>query len=269
MNEPFRHGDLCLLIDTRGRRYLIDLDDVGEFQYHAGTLPHRAIIGGPAGAVLRSSAGARLVAVRPRLADYILRMRRGPQVVYPKDLGPIVHWGDVGPGMTVLEAGTGSGALAMALVRAVGTTGRVISVDRRAEHTKHAREVIVRYFGEMPPTLELQTAEVEEVIEEVHPERLVLDLPEPWHAVAAATRGMTDDGVLTAYVPTVPQVQQLRDELRRSRRFTGTSTFEILQRDWVAEGRSVRPAHQMIGHTGFITVARRTAAAPNESEPGE
>jgi tRNA (adenine57-N1/adenine58-N1)-methyltransferase len=258
LSDTFRSGDLCLLIDARGRRYLLDLEENAEFQYHAGTLAHGEIIGAPPGSVLRSSAGARLTALRPRLADYILRMPRGPQVVYPKDLGPILLWGDIGPGMTVLEAGTGSGALTMALVRAVGPDGRVVSVERRSEHADHARRVIQRFFGEIPATLDLRVGDVEDLVGEVRPQRLVLDLPEPWNVVAPAVEGLADHGVLTAYLPTVPQVQQLQDELRRSKRFTAVSTFETLHREWVAEGRSVRPSHQMIGHTGFVTVAAKT-----------
>lgn len=216
------------------------------------------MIGRPPGVVLRSTAGARLVAVRPRLADYILRMRRGPQVVYPKDLGPLIHWGDIGPGMTVLEAGTGSGALAMALVRAVGPAGRVVSVERRPEHARQAREAIERFFGEVPPSLDLQVGEVEEVVAHVTPDRVVLDLPEPWRMVMPAAQAMPAGGVFTAYLPTVPQLQSLHEEIRRSHRYTDATTFEILQREWVAEGRSVRPAHQMVAHTGFITVAQLT-----------
>jgi tRNA (adenine57-N1/adenine58-N1)-methyltransferase len=258
VSDRFGDGDLCLLIDARGRRYLVDLHPAGSFQYHAGTVAHAEIIGKPPGEVLRSTSGARLVALRPRLADYVLRMRRGPQVVYPKDLGPIVHWGDIGPGMTVLEAGTGSGALTMALLRAVGPTGRVVSIERRREHTDHAVEAITRFLGGLPDSLELRVGEVEDFVAEIEPERIVLDVPEPWRVVAPAAEGMTPSGVFTAYLPTVPQVQTLQEELRRSRRFAGTMTFEILQREWVAEGRSVRPSHQMVGHTGFITVSRRT-----------
>jgi tRNA (adenine57-N1/adenine58-N1)-methyltransferase catalytic subunit len=282
VSAPFRPGEACLLVDGRGRHYLVDLDPNGVFQYHVGRLPHRDIIGSPEGSVLRSSGEGRLIALRPRLADYILRMRRSAQVVYPKDIGPILHWGDVGAGMVVLEAGTGSGALTMALVRAVGPTGRVVSVEERPDHAAGARAAIARFFGEIPGTLELRLGRVEEAVEEVAPDRLVLDLPEPWEVVGPAVAGMPDGGILTAYVPTVPQVQHLHDELRRSHRFLDVSTFEILFREWVAEGRSVRPATQMVGHTGFITVARKvcpgaplgsgedpTTTAPEATTPKE
>jgi tRNA (adenine57-N1/adenine58-N1)-methyltransferase len=259
VSEVFRPGETCLLVDGRGRHYLVDLEAGGTFQYHVGALALDQVIGRREGTVLHSSGEGRLVALRPRLADYILRMRRGAQVVYPKDIGPIVHWGDIGPGMTVLEAGTGSGALTMALVRAVGPTGTVVSVEERTDHAVGARAAIVRFFGTVPANLDLRLGRVEELVEEVAPDRLVLDLPEPWLVVAPAAAGLAAGGVLTAYLPTVPQVQHLHDELRRARRFADVFTFEMLLREWVAEGRSVRPASQMVGHTGFITTARKVA----------
>jgi len=258
VTAAFEAGEVCLLLDARSRTYLVDLVAGGRFQYHAGGVEHDDIIGNPPGVVLRTTSAARLVALRPRLADYVLRMKRGPQVIYPKDLGPIIHWGDIGPGMTVVEAGTGSGALTLALLRAVGPTGKVVSVERRPEHARHAVAAITRFLGELPSTLELRDGDVEDMIIDVAPDRVVLDLPEPWHAVEAAAEGLADDGVLTSFLPTVPQVQRIRDALRRTGRFAAPSTFEVLHRDWAADGRSVRPSHQMVGHTGFITIASKT-----------
>lgn len=258
MTRPFGPGEPCLLIDSKGRRYLLDLVAGRQFQYHAGTLDHDEIIGAAEGTELRSSRGSRLLALRPRLADYILTMPRGAQVVYPKDIGPILHWGDIGPGATVVEAGTGSGALTIALVRAVGPTGRVVSVERRADHAAHAREVIARFLGGIPDTLQLVEGDVVDVLPGVAPDRVVLDLPEPWTVVSAAAGAMSDGGVLSVYLPTVPQVQHLHAALRATRRFGDATTFEVLLREWRADGRSVRPASQMVGHTGFITVARHT-----------
>lgn len=269
MTEVFRPGEPCLLVDGRGRHYLVDLDPDGVFQYHVGALALNRVIGQAEGSVLRSSGEGRLVALRPRLADYILRMRRGAQVVYPKDIGPILHWGDIRPGMRVLEAGTGSGALTMALVQAVGPTGTVVSVEERPDHAAGARSAISRFFGELPPNLDLRPGRVEEAVGEVAPDRLVLDVPEPWLVVAPAAAGLADGGVLSVYLPTVPQVQHLHDELRRSRRFLDVLTFELLLREWVAEGRSVRPASQMVGHTGFITTARKVGLLGGEEADRE
>ncbi len=257
MNHPFRLGDSILLVDGKGRHYLVKLVEGGEFHYHRGVVPHAELVGRTEGCWVTSSGGGRLLALRPRLADYILKMQRGAQVVYPKDIGPILVWADVAPGMTVLEAGTGSGALAMALARAVGSEGRVVSVERRADHGAHARRAIRRWFGEVPSQLELREGLVEEAVAEVRPERLILDVPEPWHVVAPAADHLPGGGIFCAYLPTIPQTQTLVETLRGSGCFAEIETFETLHRTWKVAGRSVRPDHQMVGHTGFITVARR------------
>lgn len=257
--KPFQSGEPCLLIDGKGRHYLLKLDPTRQFQYHRGVLSHGDIIGLEEGSWLESSSGGRLLALRPRLADFILRMRRGPQVVYPKDIGPILVYADIAPGMTVLEAGTGSGALTMALSRAVGSEGRVVSVERRQDHADHGRKAIERYFGQVPANLDLRVGEVEEVMDEVCPERIVLDLPEPWHAVAKAAECQPGGGVICGYLPTVPQVQTLVEALGDSGAFAEIEVREFLFRDWNVSGRSVRPSHSMVGHTGFLVFARRVA----------
>ncbi len=253
----FAAGDPCLLYDDKGRRYLIELVPGKEFHYHRGLLAHDAVIGAPDGTAFESSKGARLIALRPRLADYTLKMPRAATVVYPKDVGAILVWADIGPAMTVVEAGTGSGALAMALARAVGVGGRVVSFERRSDHAAKARKLIGGFFGDVPPQLELREGDVEDGIAEVGPERIVLDLPEPWHSVAPAAEHLASGGVFCCYLPTVPQVQTVREALDGAGVFFDVMTFEVLHREWAVEGRSVRPSHRMIGHTGFITVARK------------
>lgn len=257
MSGPLAAGESVLLIDGKGRHYLVRLDPARSFQYHRGVLPHTELIGLTEGALVESSGGGRLRVLRPRLADYILKMRRGAQVVYPKDLGPILMWADIAPGMNVLEAGTGSGALAMALARAVGPTGRLVSVERRDDHASHARSTIERWFGRVPDHVELRVGEVEEMVAEVAPDRIVLDLPEPWHAAEAAATGQPPGGVFCAYLPTIPQIQTLVDTFDRLGAFGEVEVFETLHRTWNISGRSVRPDHTMVGHTGFVVVGRR------------
>ena len=259
-----RAGEPCLLIDGKGRQFLLKLDPDRQFQYHRGSLPHSEIIGLDDGSWVESSGGGRLLVLSPRLADYILRMRRGAQVIYPKDIGPILVYADIAPGQTVLEAGTGSGALAMALARAVGPSGRVVSVERRQDHADHARKAIERYFGEIPSWLELRVGEVEELVADIQPERIVLDLPEPWHAVEAAAVHQPAGGVFCGYLPTVPQIQSLVEALRATRSFAEIEVSEFLAREWNVSGRSVRPEHSMVGHTGFLVFARRVAPRPTE-----
>lgn len=258
----FAWGDSVLLVDRKRRRFLLKLVEGGQFQYHGGTLSHAELVGASEGSWLRSSAGARLLALRPRLADHILKMQRGAQVVYPKDLGPILVWTDIGPGMTVVEAGTGSGALATFLARAVGTEGRVVTVERRPDHADLALRGIKRWFGELPPQLEMRSGEVVPVVEEVQPERLVLDLPDPGQVVPVAAEFQPLGALFCAYLPTVPQLETLVEALNLSRRYAEIEVFETLHRDWQVTGRSVRPQHQMVGHTGFLTVARRVAERP-------
>ncbi len=253
----FAAGDPCMLYDAKGRQYLIELQAGRAFQYHRGVLAHDAIIGSEDGTVHESSLGARLVCLRPRLADYTLKMARGAAVVYPKDTGAIVVWADVAPGMTVLEAGTGSGALTMALLRAVGPEGKVVSVERRSDHAAKAAKLMRGFLGDLPEQLDLRSGDVEDHIADIGPDRIVLDLPEPWHSVPAAAEHLRPAGVFCCYLPTVPQVQTVRDALKAEPRFFDAVTFEVLQREWAVEGRSVRPSHRMVGHTGFITTARR------------
>jgi len=253
----FTKGDHCLLTDGKGRRFLLTLDPGATFHFHNGTVEHDRIIGLPDGSVVQSSLGGRLTAVRPRLADYILNMKRGAQVVYPKDLGPILIWGDIAPGLTVLEAGTGSGALTMALTRAVGPDGRVVSVERREDHAAHARRALDEFFGGLPANLDLRVGEVADHIEEVRPDRIVLDLPEPFGVVDAAAAHLPSGALWVSYVPTVPQVQQTSEALRQAGCFADLSSFEVLHREWNVDGRSVRPDHRMVGHTGFLTTARK------------
>ncbi len=267
MSVPFGAGDLCLLLDPRGRRYLIEIRPGQTFQYHAGWLRHDALIGVAAGSVVRSSSGGRIAVLRPRLADYILKMKRGAQVVYPKDIGPIIHWADVRPGDLVVEAGSGSGALTLALLRAVGDQGKVVSVEVRPDHLKHARGTVQRFLGGLPDNLVFIEGRVEEALADWSPDRVILDLPEPWEVAAPAAVAMAPGGILCSYLPTVPQVQHLHDALRRTHRFIAVDTFEVMQRNWKVAGRSVRPESLMVGHTGFLTIAHHAAEALDPDLP--
>jgi tRNA (adenine57-N1/adenine58-N1)-methyltransferase len=253
----FAEGDPALLIDSKGRHFLLKLDSGRTFQYHQGSIPHTELIGAEDGTWVESTGGGMLLLLSPRLADYILKMKRGAQVVYPKDLGPILVYADIAPGMRVLEAGTGSGSLTMALVRAVGPTGSVVSVDSREDHSTHARKAISRWFGgEVPPNLELRVGDVSDFVEDVDPERLILDLPEPWVVLDAAASHMSPGGVVSAYLPTVPQVQTTVERAASLGAFAEVEVSEFLMRDWNVAGRSVRPEHSMVGHTGFLVFMR-------------
>jgi tRNA (adenine57-N1/adenine58-N1)-methyltransferase catalytic subunit len=256
-------GDPALLIDSKERRFLLELTPGRTFQYHEGAVAHDDIIGRDDGSWIVSSTGAHLLLLRPRLADFTLKMKRSAQVVYPKDLGPILVYADIAPGMTVLEAGSGSGALTLGLSRAVGPTGKVISVELRDDHAAHARKAVEKWYGRLPENVEMRVGDVADEVESVAPARIVLDLPEPWHVVTIAAQHQPTGGLLAAYLPTVPQVQTTVETARETGVFTEIEVKEVLVRDWNVAGRSVRPEHRMIGHTGFLVFMRKTAMPPS------
>jgi tRNA (adenine57-N1/adenine58-N1)-methyltransferase catalytic subunit len=256
VNAPFEPGELALLLDQRDRTYLVTLEPGAIFHTHAGTLAHDDLIDRPEGTRVTTSRGMVLTAFRPRFADFVLKMPRGAQVVYPKDLGPILVSADVFPGARVLEAGTGSGALTIALCRAVGEQGRVVSYEARPEHLERARANVEGFFGKLPDNLELRAGDVAGAGDGPDRfDRLVLDLPEPWTALPAVRSALEAGAVLCAYRPTTGQVQQLVLTLPPAG-FLHLETFEVLSRSWHVTERSVRPDHRMVGHTGFLTVAR-------------
>lgn len=250
----FTAGERVLLVDSKRRRHLVTLAADGEFHSHAGVLRHEAIIGRPAGVTLRTSLGARLVAVRPTLSDYVVEMPRGAQVIYPKDLGAILMLADVFPGARVLESGVGSGALTTTLLRAVGPTGHVLGYELREDFAARARRNVEGYLGPDVP-LDIEVRDVYAGIGVTGLDRIVLDLPEPWQVVPHAAAALAPGGILLAYLPTILQVSQLREALEGSA-FGMATSLEVLHRTWHVEGQSVRPDHRMVAHTGFLTVAR-------------
>ena len=248
-----------MFVDQRGRTYLLKLQVGGTFHTHSGSVRHDDVLGHEEGARIETSSGMVLTVFRPRFADYALKMPRGAQVVYPKDLGPILVYADVFPGARVVEAGTGSGALTMALCRAVGAGGRVVSYELRSEHRDRAIANIEDLLGKLPPWLDLRDGDVVDVGATGESfDRAVLDLPEPWVPLEALEAVLVPGGVLASYLPTTVQVQQLVLALR-VRGWHHEETFETLHRSWHVSERSVRPDHRMVAHTGFITIARRTS----------
>jgi tRNA (adenine57-N1/adenine58-N1)-methyltransferase len=259
VSRAFEAGDRVLLIDQRDRTYLLRLEAGGTFHTHSGTLEHDALIGAPEGTRFETSRGMVLMAYRPRFPDFVLKMPRGAQVVYPKDVGPLVTYADVFPGAAVVEAGTGSGALTIALCRAVGGDGRVVSYEVRDEHRETAVANIESFFGKMPDQVDLRRGSIEEVADTNERfDRAILDLPDPWRVLPALASALEPGGVLGAYLPTTVQVQELVLALPRTG-FQHIETFETLHRGWHVTERSVRPDHRMVAHTGFVTIARRTS----------
>ncbi|MEW6542858.1 MAG: tRNA (adenine-N1)-methyltransferase [Nitrospirota bacterium] len=253
-----RNGERVHLVDKKGRQYAVTLKAGETFQLSGETIAHDDVIGKADGSLVTLSRGRRMLAVRPTLGEYVLKMPRGAQVIYPKDLAMITIWADIYPGARVLEAGTGSGALTMALLRAVGPQGGVVSYEAREDFARTAMKNIERYLGPTP-TLAVRRQDIYEGIAEADGtfDRIVLDLPEPWRVVPHAVRALRSGGLFLSYVPTVPQVMQTVEALERAAVFGLIETFETLLRTWNIQGRSVRPDHRMVAHSGFITVARK------------
>lgn len=261
--RPLKAGERVLLFDAKDRRYLVTLAPGAEFHTHSGPVSHDAIIGADEGLLVRSSRGARFTVVRPTLAEVILKMPRGAQVIYPKDLGPILMLADIFPGATVLESGLGSGALSMALLRA---GAEITGYELRPEFAERAATNVAGFLG--ADALDRYHVEVRDVYEGVDAfglDRVVLDLPEPWRVVAHAEKALKPGGILVSYLPTILQVATLREALARSG-FGMAETIEVLQRSWHVEGQSVRPDHRMVAHTGFLTAARLLAPG-DQSKP--
>ena len=261
MHHIFQEGDYALIIDRRGRRHLALLDASGKFESHTGAFPHTEIIGAESGSWVATNRGHALLAVKPTMADFALDMPRIATVGYPKDLGAILVYGDIFPGANALEAGCGSGAVTMALLRAIGERGTLTSYDLRQDMIDRTKANV----GAMMPdaaNLTLKLGDVYEGFEERELDRIVLDLPEPWHVVPHAAEALLPGGIIVCFLPTVLQVHELARALRAARTFEMLETMEILLRPWNVGGRSVRPEHRMVAHTGFITVARRCSPRP-------
>ncbi|HMQ27848.1 MAG TPA: tRNA (adenine-N1)-methyltransferase [Acidimicrobiales bacterium] len=257
MSAPFAAGERVLLIDAKNRRYLVTLAEGGEFHSHAGILPHADLLGEREGVTVRSSMGARYTAIRPTLSDFVFKMPRGAQVIYPKDLGPLLLLADIFPGARVLESGVGSGALSMTMLRAGAD---VTGYEVREDFAARARHNVDAFLG--PSVADRYRVEVRDTYEGIDLEdldRIVLDLPEPWRVVPHAAEALHPGGILVAYTPSILQARQLREALAESA-FGMEETLEVLNRSWHIEGQSVRPDHRMVAHTGFLTHARLLSA---------
>ena len=251
-----RDQDAVALIDRKERVYLRVLRRGGRMSVRGAPIPCDALIGQPEGSTIETPHGEALLVLRPTYAQLIPNLPRRAQPIYPKDVGPILLWGDIRPGDSVVEVGIGPGALTIALLRAVGPTGRLVSYEVREEFATLARDNVARFFGPAPQWT-LKTADAFATLDEPAVDRMVVDLAEPWHLLERVATCLRPGGVLTAFLPTVLQVKQLVDALHASTEFGATETLETLTRFWHVGERSIRPTHRMVAHTGFLVFARR------------
>ncbi|MDO9397066.1 MAG: tRNA (adenine-N1)-methyltransferase [Herbiconiux sp.] len=260
---PFREGDRVQLTGPKNKLNSITLEVGKVFHTHRGFIAHEEIIGLPDGSVVQNSVGVEHLALRPLLTDFVMSMPRGAAIIYPKDAAQILAQADVFPGATVVEAGVGSGALSLWLLRAIGPEGRLSSFERRDEFADVARGNVAAYFGHDPASWTVTVGDLVESLPATHEphtvDRVVLDMLAPWECVDVVAEALKPGGVVLCYVATVTQLSRVVEALRDTGLFTNPLPSETMVRGWHVEGLAVRPDHRMIGHTGFLVTARRLA----------
>ncbi|HWP65155.1 MAG TPA: tRNA (adenine-N1)-methyltransferase [Candidatus Limnocylindria bacterium] len=260
-----RAGESVLLIDRKQRVYLRTLQAGGRLSVRGAPVPAETLIGAPEGSTLRTPRGETFLVLRPTYAELIPNLPRRAQPVYPKDVGIVLLWGDIAPGMRVVEIGVGPGALTLGLLRALGPTGTLVSYERREDFANAARDNVARFHGPAP-NWTVRVADAADGLLERDVDRVVVDVPEPWTLLDAVGAALRPGGVLTCFLPTVLQVKQLVDGLGAHDRYACVRTLETLLRQWDVSGRSIRPQHRMVAHTGFLVFARRLAAGVHASQ---
>lgn len=259
INRNFKYGDRVQFTDVKGKLYSITLQPGGEWHTHKGWLKHDEIVGKPEGSIFVTNGDLKFQAFRPLLGDYVLSMPRGATIIYPKDAAMILGVADIKPGVRVLESGIGSGALTLSLVRAVGSEGCVQSIEIRDDFAEISKQNVLNYFGSIPNNWELIVGAFQDQVFQPEWDRVVLDMLAPWECVTAAAQALVPGGVILAYVATTTQLSRFAEAVKESGYFTEPESTETIVRGWHHEGLAVRPQHRMIGHTGFLTVARRMA----------
>ena len=259
IDRSFKYGDRVQLTDAKGKLYSITLAQGSEWHTHKGMLKHDEIVGLPEGSIVATNQDLKFQAFRPLLADYVLSMPRGATIVYPKDAAMILGVADIKPGIRVLEAGVGSGALSISLLRAIGEEGVLHSVEIREDFAEISEKNVSSYFGGKPTNWKLTIGALQDQTFEADFDRVVLDMLSPWECLEVASKALVPGGVFMAYVATTTQLSKIAEAIKDSGNFTEPESSETIVRDWHHEGLAVRPQHRMIGHTGFLIFARRMA----------
>ncbi len=268
---PLVAGERVSLFDPKGRRHSIRLTVGAVFHTTRGGIQHDDLIGGPDGVVVQSASGVAYLALRPLLEEFTVSMPRGAAVVYPKDAAQILMYTDIFPGARVLEAGVGSGALSLSLLRAIGPAGRLYSYERREDFAQIARANVDAFFGASHPAWQVRVGDLVTRIGPERVDRAVLDMLAPWECIDAVAEVVEPGGVLCCYVATTTQLGRTADTIRAHRGWLEPRTIEVTVRDWHAEGLAIRPGHGSSGHTGFLIFTRRLApgveAPPRRRRP--
>ena len=267
---PFAYGDRVQLTDAKRRHYTVILEEGGQFHSHKGIINHDDIVGMDEGSVIESTLGSSFLLFRHLMVDHVLSMPRGAAVIYPKDAAQILVEGDIFMGARVLEAGAGSGALSMSLLRAVGPEGHVYSYEVRDDHVEYAVDNVKEYFGEQPEWWSPRLGDLADVTAADlggPVDRVILDMLEPWEHLETVRDLLIPGGVFMTYVATVPQLMKVMEGIRELKCFTEPKAWESLVREWKVEGLATRPEHRMNAHTAFLIWTRRLADGVTPPRP--
>lgn len=267
---PFQPGDKVQLTDPKRRHFTITLVPGANFHTHKGMIAHDDIIGSDEGSIATSTLGTDFLLFRHLMVDHVLSMPRGAAVIYPKDSAQILVEGDIFAGARVLEAGAGSGALSMTLLRAVGEKGHVFSYEIRQDHLEFAVDNVTDYFGVTPENWSPRLGDFGEVTADDlggPVDRVILDMVEPWHFLDTVKNVLIPGGVFMTYVATVPQLMNVMEGIRESKSFIEPRAWETLLREWKVEGLATRPEHRMNAHTAFLVWTRRLADGVEPPRP--
>jgi tRNA (adenine57-N1/adenine58-N1)-methyltransferase len=259
IDRNFQYGDRVQLTDAKGKLYSITLKKGAEWHTHKGMLKHDELVGIPEGSIVTTNQELKFQAFRPLLADYLLSMPRGATIIYPKDTAMILGVADIKPGVRVLEAGVGSGALSISILRAIGDAGLLHSIELREDFAEIARDNVNNYFKAQPKNWQITIGQLEDQKFDAEFDRVVLDMLTPWECLTVAAKALVPGGVFIAYVATTTQLSRMAEAIKESANFTEPESLETMVRGWHHEGLAVRPQHRMIAHTGFLIFARRMA----------
>jgi tRNA (adenine57-N1/adenine58-N1)-methyltransferase len=249
-----QENDLVLLIGPRGKRFILRLQAGATRHTHKGIIEHDALIGQPLGRHVKSHLGERFLVIEPSTHDLIMNVRRNTQIIYPKEAGYALLKMNVYSGQRVVEAGTGSGALTLALARAVAPEGRVYSYESRPEMGRNAVRNLKRVG--LSEAVEFKNRDIAEGFDETGVDALFLDVRTPWDYLEQARQALKGGGFFGSLVPTANQVSHLITGLERHS-FGHIEVEELLVRSYKPVAERLRPADTMVGHTGYLIFARK------------
>ena len=264
ISNTARDGDLVELVGLRHKHFIITLKAGTKFETHRGVIQHDDLIGKAWGTQVFSHLGAPFFLLQPSLADLLTDLPRSTQILYPKDIGFILVTMGIGPGKKIIEAGTGSGSMTIAMAYAVGAEGRVVSYEIRPDMQNLAKKNLERVG--LASHVDFKLRDIQSGFDETDGDAFFLDLPNPYDYIPQVRAALKPGGFLCSLLPTVNQVEQLLVALRRER-FAFIEVCEILVRYYKAEPNRLRPTDRMVAHTGFLIFARRIE--PSEDERGK